>query len=91
MAVFHGLATVFDVFAFLAVSLDTRYILLKTEETVGRGDAFAGKNLRFIAGNNIYAVHGIIINKSFLLDKPSVICIPYVYRRRKLLSELQQI
>ena len=60
MAFVHKLAIVVDVFTFLAISMDTRYLLIKTKETGENEDAFSGKNLRFIAGNNYYAIHGIM-------------------------------
>ena len=51
MAFIHKLAIVVDVFIFLAISMDTRFMLIKTKETDENFGAFTGNNSRFIAGN----------------------------------------
>ena len=60
MAFIHKLAIVVDVFTLLATSMDTRFMLIKTEETDENVDETAGNNLRIIAGGNNYAIVGIM-------------------------------
>ena len=59
MNILNMLAIVLDVTIFLVISMDARYMLIKTKETGAKGKVFDGMRVRFIAGNIKHTVQGI--------------------------------